>query len=559
MTSSIDLCEKNMKAVYKRAPIVKRVVVAEPENAQITTTSTQTPPTITKIDDPLSSISKRKNRGYRVEEREETLAESLHTHGDTDVTAISEDYQHSAINFLQAVDSSIKRQREMDDTFNSESDTENKSKRVRFSKKVAVASSSSRVNTNNNNDGEISSNQPSTVFSATHISQDNTDSSQSPPSDGLLTDPFHFVNSRSMVKKTVNPIVAKKSKNKIDIIPFDLKDGDHAPTQKVDYLRTIGALNRETEESYAKRQELIAEDANQRMQKDIEKASEKGQLAPEHQDLMIQNRNVIAQEKNLPIAEQQTYYPVVTTELDRYKALYNAVTDKTVVRKEAGGAGAALSEFVSAYDVSSTLDIDQSFVLRIIREQKPSTFQIQSEEDRYQINILPRPWEYEQANLWEPSEGELPCVFNDKCKALKMGTVPIILKQCLPSDKVGMELSPSERYPCVVCSRYNSEKFHYGVRVTSKNIKGKMCLQSHYNLTNQPGEYDLRQCFMSSRKKYQGTPKPVVHHVPDWYKQVRHPITGKLGFLQTGYTRFDPQDEYWKNMDEKIKKRQGFQ
>lgn len=119
------------------------------------------------------------------------------------------------------------------------------------------------------------------------------------------------------------------------------------------------------------------------------------------------------------------------------------------------------------------------------------------------------PRAYEEAYLREPVGSERPCARGERCEGLcLLVNSPFVLREFIyPGDNTMLEAKSL----CLLCRRDEISNAYYRLETCSGSA-GQPVLSSHYNLVGVPGEYDIRDCIVSSGK-YTGVPLPVVLHV----------------------------------------------
>lgn len=284
----------------------------------------------------------------------------------------------------------------------------------------------------------------------------------------------------------------------------------------------------------------------------------KDHLTPQQRENMeeLDQQIKIIQDKSKPLKDQQLYYPINTKLLQEQEKILK------ILSNSAGNNTANLTEFIRSYDSAALRDMNNSFVMKFVRQYQPESFLHQSKDfhsvvGRRQVNPPKRLREDEEGFLFAPRPGSRDryCRYGRDCQGTKVPDAPpVILREYLTKEERQMGdalLLPEEPRRCAMCNRHDIAKDHMTIRSTADDIKGAFCIQNYCNEVNVEGEYDLRQCFMSSSTDYQGMPKPVVIHCLYWYSYVVK--DGVPGFEQTGYIRYTAQDNFWKNMDGRVK------
>jgi len=137
------------------------------------------------------------------------------------------------------------------------------------------------------------------------------------------------------------------------------------------------------------------------------------------------------------------------------------------------------------------------------------------------------PRSYEEEFLHEPIGNERPCARDGNCEGLCIqGTEGFLLREFIYP---GASLSDS-RQLCLLCRRLEISKAYYKYETGQKITKGDLRISRHYNLVGINGEYDVRDCIVSSGQ-YSGLLLPVVLHVRSAY--TRHMIDGVQHLTQS--------------------------
>ena len=124
------------------------------------------------------------------------------------------------------------------------------------------------------------------------------------------------------------------------------------------------------------------------------------------------------------------------------------------------------------------------------------------------------PREYEESFLREPVNPERPCVRGQDCEGLRVRVdMPFVLREFLYP---GQEEPPTTRTLCLLCRRNEISKAYYRYETGHVPAKSQIRIADHYNLVGVPGEYDVKDCIVSS-SKYCGLPLPVVLHIRSAY------------------------------------------
>jgi hypothetical protein len=124
------------------------------------------------------------------------------------------------------------------------------------------------------------------------------------------------------------------------------------------------------------------------------------------------------------------------------------------------------------------------------------------------------PRAYEESYLREPVGSERPCARGKACEGMSLlVSSHFVLREFLyPGAKEG-----DAKSLCLLCRREEVSNAYYRLETGSDIVTGGVTLSDHYNLVGVPGEYDVRDCIVSSGK-YTGLPLPVVLHVRSAFK-----------------------------------------
>ena len=172
---------------------------------------------------------------------------------------------------------------------------------------------------------------------------------------------------------------------------------------------------------------------------------------------------------------------------------------------------------------------DFPFVRALIQTDPSETFDIHQFNDRERLraNIETVTREYEEEFLREPIGSERKCVLDSACEGLKIMMArdkAFILREfLLPSEKREMDASSKcrpERRLCLMCKRKEIARAWTNIRSDGKGMREDCILQDYRNLVGVKGEYNLRDCLVSSRHTYEGIVDPLVLHMRSGYRIV---------------------------------------
>mgnify|MGYP006123935651 FL=1 len=122
---------------------------------------------------------------------------------------------------------------------------------------------------------------------------------------------------------------------------------------------------------------------------------------------------------------------------------------------------------------------------------------------------------YEESYLREAVGAERSCIRGPGCEGLSLLVDdPFTVREFIYPGKEHQAADP--RALCLLCRRNEIAAAYY--RYETGNAKSFDCMRlaDHFNLVGVPGEYDVRDCIVSSGK-HTGIPLPVVLHVRSAY------------------------------------------
>lgn len=132
------------------------------------------------------------------------------------------------------------------------------------------------------------------------------------------------------------------------------------------------------------------------------------------------------------------------------------------------------------------------------------------------VEMICCPRAYEETYLREAVGTERNCVRGAECEGLHLLVDdPFMIREFIyPCQE---QQSSDARSMCLLCRRNEIAKAYY--RYETGNAKTFDCLRitDHFNLVGVSGEYDVRDCIVSSGK-HTGIPLPVVLHVRSAYE-----------------------------------------
>ena len=123
------------------------------------------------------------------------------------------------------------------------------------------------------------------------------------------------------------------------------------------------------------------------------------------------------------------------------------------------------------------------------------------------------PRQYEEDFLREPVGTERKCARGRLCEGICLTFEnPFVLREF----RYPGEESAETRSLCLLCRRDEISRAYYRYETGHAQSSHNLRITDHYNLVGIPGEYDVRDCIISSGK-YTGLPLPVVLHVRSAY------------------------------------------
>ena len=154
-------------------------------------------------------------------------------------------------------------------------------------------------------------------------------------------------------------------------------------------------------------------------------------------------------------------------------------------------------------------DFDREQIDQLIQQYQSS--EAESAESTCELVCCPR--DYEESFLREPVGSERACSRGRDCEGLKLLVdTPFVLREFIYPGST----STSGRSLCLLCRRDEISRAHYRYETGHSKVASNVRITDHYNLVGVPGEYDVRDCIVSSGK-YCGIPLPVVLHVRSAY------------------------------------------
>lgn len=129
-------------------------------------------------------------------------------------------------------------------------------------------------------------------------------------------------------------------------------------------------------------------------------------------------------------------------------------------------------------------------------------------------NMVCCPRAYEESFLREPIGSERECARGRDCEAYHIiCEKPFALREFIyPGQKPG-----DTRTLCLLCRRSEIARAYYRYETGHCQAAHNLRITDHFNLVGVPGEYDVRDCIVSSGK-YAGIPLPVVLHIRSAYE-----------------------------------------
>jgi len=123
------------------------------------------------------------------------------------------------------------------------------------------------------------------------------------------------------------------------------------------------------------------------------------------------------------------------------------------------------------------------------------------------------PRDYEESYLREPVGPERQCSRATDCEGMSLLCKdPFVLREFIyPGGKAS-----TTRALCLLCRRDEISRAYYRYETGHTQERDHVRITDHFNLVGVPGEYDVRDCIVSSGK-FSGIPLPVVLHVRSAY------------------------------------------
>lgn len=379
-------------------------------------------------------------------------------------------------------------------------------------------------------------------------------------------------------KRKTDSTIQLHSKNKIVVTNSTNDDNTVDIGDKIHVVQLVDhdMVNKQTPETAA---EIVLQNranTEAKIQK-LEKTARKNRMIAERDNNAdrakkadeLELQVMMAEDKNVPLQEQRLSYPYNFKELDAQQQILDLL-DGNQGRNELAVSGsnhsASIREFIRSTNGQISMDLKRSMVMKFLRDTHPETFMHQSRNDPRNsidhnstkmieaLDIPVRLYDDEEAWMVVPNIalGQRFCCYGSNCQGTKVpGAKPKILREYIPlseREKAQREPLTDELRPCVLCGRKSICDDYMAIRSTADDVKDQYTIQNYRNEVNTEGEYDLRQCFMSSSTEYQGMPHPVVIHCLYWYKER---TDGVEGYLQSGYIKYQSEDKFWKQMYEK--------
>jgi hypothetical protein len=137
---------------------------------------------------------------------------------------------------------------------------------------------------------------------------------------------------------------------------------------------------------------------------------------------------------------------------------------------------------------------------------------------------------------------DVPCKNKDQCEGRSIPDAePITLVAKLTREEEkrfqesGGKWRPSVPRSCILCERAFDLNMIVNARAECRTMSPQVNLVSSGCIVDQPGEYVLEQCYVSSSREAQFAVVPFVMHCRRYYRQVKDPLTGRLRYTQPGY------------------------
>lgn len=184
------------------------------------------------------------------------------------------------------------------------------------------------------------------------------------------------------------------------------------------------------------------------------------------------------------------------------------------------------------------------FVRALVQRNPIETFDIHqmNDRERFRSKIEAVPRAYEESFLCEPIGSQRPCLRGSQCEGLNItmaGDRAFILREfLLPSEQKKYEETgkyrPESRL-CLMCKRTEIARGYINTRAAAMGISDDSILQDYRNIVNVEGEYNLKDCILSSRHVYEGLIDPIILHIRSAYRLiekdgVRHYEQWRMGY-----------------------------
>ena len=114
----------------------------------------------------------------------------------------------------------------------------------------------------------------------------------------------------------------------------------------------------------------------------------------------------------------------------------------------------------------------------------------------------------------------------------------ILREFLLPSEQKEYETTGKyrpEKRLCLMCKRAEIARAYINTRANGMGMRDDSILQDYRNLVDVEGEYNLKDCILSSRHIYEGLIDPIVLHIRSAYRLiekngVRHYEQWRMGY-----------------------------
>lgn len=187
---------------------------------------------------------------------------------------------------------------------------------------------------------------------------------------------------------------------------------------------------------------------------------------------------------------------------------------------------------------------DFPYVRALIQRPPLPSFDLHKFNDRekLRVNVQCVTRKYEEDFLREPIGSERPCLQGSNCEGLQISSAKdrafILREFLLPTQQKEFEETGKHaptRRTCLMCLRKELARAYFGIRGDNMSVTLDSTLQDYRNIVDVPGEYCLKDCFVTHRRVYEGLLDPIVWHIRTAYRLkeidgVRHYEQWRMGY-----------------------------